>query len=640
MKSFLLVLASLLLGLLLCEAALRLFTGYRPSRSTESAAVPGPVEAKPVTTPEAMPYVERLPAAPGTDRRWFTEDPPPLSNRAPVGADRAARYKDYQQRGLFPDQADYIWNRYYVEGTRCAPTSLFRNYPDNVLAFDPPAPASHPIFRFPPNTTGVAGLVTNEFGLRGPAIGMAKPPRTIRIAFIGASTTVGFHHFPFSYPEYVSFWLNRYAAANHLDVRFEMLNAGREGINSEDIAAIVRDELLPLDPDLAVYYEGANQFPSANLLVSPHIAPRVEIGAHDPIARHVVPAAIRAHLAIGDLIDRAVNGFSAVGEPRKPAYRLMWPHGVDKQDPNVDDPKLPLQLPRIVHDLDAIRSSLKTAGGELVLCSFEWYSNDRIALSRTRHKFIYEQLNTVLWPLRYADIRRLANFQNRVFRRYAASRGIPFLDVAANVPEDPDLFVDAIHMTETGERLKAWIVFQQLAPLVRRKIESGELPRPAGSHPLPPAPSLTAFPASIRCEDPRGPFTRVDGVVSLETLQVHNNASVQKGPPLKLVAPAGQGAFALGFPLRMPERSAGAGFLYLRGRVLNGRVTLGILDQGASEFQIEKGVDPSPELIDIYVPILFPERAGALIVRNAADGNVPSGMLIQDVALMLGPRRE
>ena len=54
------------------------------------------------------------------------------------------------------------------------------------------------------------------------------------------------------------------------------------------------------------------------------------------------------------------EGFGGQGEPRKPAYRLMWPHGVDKQDPNVDDPKLPLQLPRIVHDLDAIRSSLKT----------------------------------------------------------------------------------------------------------------------------------------------------------------------------------------------------------------------------------------------------------------------------------------
>ncbi len=640
MKRWLLVLISIVAALLLCETALRLFTDYLPGRAIDPPAIPGPVPEHPVSTREATRFVEQLAAAPGTDRRWFTEDPPPLPNRGPVAAARTSLYQDYQQRGLFPDQADYIWNRYYLEGTRCAPNNLFKNYPDTVLAFDPPSDDKHPYYRFPPNATGVAGLVTNQFGLRGPPISLAKPARTIRIAFLGASTTVGFHHFSFSYPEYVTFWLNRYAAANRLDVRFEVLNGGREGIGSDDIAAIVRDELLPLDPDLAVYYEGANQFPSANQLISRHIAPRKTVDARDPIAKHVVPPAIRNHLALGELADRALNGFSAVGEPRKPSYRLLWPHGVDKQDPNVDDHRLPLQLPKIVADLDAIRSSLKTIGSELVLCSFEWYTNDRIALSRTRHKFIYEQLNTVLWPLRYADIRRLANFQNRVFRRYAASRNIPFLDVAANIPEDPDLFVDAIHMTETGERLKAWIVFQQLAPLVRRKVENGELPRAPGSHPLPPPPSLVSSPMPIRCEEPHGPFTRIEGVVSLDWMEVHGNASVEKGPPLKLVTPAGEGAFAVGFPLRMPATLAGPAFVYLRGRVLSGRVALGVLDQGAGEFQAEKAVDGSPDVIDIYVPILFPRRAGSFIVRNAADNSATSGMLIQEIALVVGPRRQ
>ena len=70
-------------------------------------------------------------------------------------------------------------------------------------------------------------------------------------------------------------------------------------------------------------------------------------------------------------------------------------------------------------DLDSIRNSLESIGGHLVLCSFEWLAEDGMPLSPTRHQYIYRQLNTVLWPLRYADIRRLADFQNRVFRRYA-----------------------------------------------------------------------------------------------------------------------------------------------------------------------------------------------------------------------------
>ena len=49
---------------------------------------------------------------------------------------------------------------------------------------------------------------------------------------------------------------------------------------------------------------------------------------------------------------------------------------------------------------------------------------------------------------------RLAAFENRVFAKYAAAHRLPFLDVARLMPRDPDLFVDAIHNTETGVRLQ------------------------------------------------------------------------------------------------------------------------------------------------------------------------------------------
>jgi hypothetical protein len=110
-------------------------------------------------------------------------------------------------------------------------------------------------------------------------------------------------------------------------------------------------------------------------------------------------------------------------------------------------------------------------------------------LSASSHKYIYQQLNTDMWPFRYADIRRLTDFQNRVFRAYAERRHIPFLDVAGQIPQDPALFSDTVHMTEVGERLKAWIVVQQLIPYLRPRIESGQLPH---AHPkqLSPPPNL------------------------------------------------------------------------------------------------------------------------------------------------------
>jgi hypothetical protein len=335
------------------------------------------------------------------------------------------------------------------------------------------------------------GLVTNRFGLRGPRISLEKPVRTIRVAFAGASTTVNTHAFRFSYPEYTVHWLNRFAQANGMDVHFEVLNAGREGIGSFDISAIVREELVPLNPDLVVYYEGANQF-YPQQFIDPPMFRRAALDPKDAVALHKVPEWLRTHSAIGERIDRLLSGAFAVGEPAKPSYRVRWPKGVDEFHPDPDNPNLAMNLTLIVRDLDAIRDALRPIGGELAVASFERLAVDRMRLSPVAHEGIYRELNTTLWPLRYADIRRIADFQNRVFRAYADSRRIPFLDIAGHVPQDPALFTDSVHMTEVGERLKAWIFFQQLVPYFRRQIESGRLPQTIHP-PLPPPPSLAAF---------------------------------------------------------------------------------------------------------------------------------------------------
>ena len=567
---------------------------------------------------------------------WFTENPPPVPNRSAVDPQRIARYQDYERRGLFSPQADYIWNRIFAESTSCAPASMFQHYPDKILVFDPPSKDSHPHFRFPPNTTTPSGLVTNQFGLRGPPLDLVKPPKTVRIAFVGASTTVNNHNYPFSYPERVVYWFNRYAEANHFDVRFEVLNSGREGLNSEDMPAIVKYELLPLDPDLAVYYEGSNQFPSANILVAPHVAPRKAIDPSDPVVVHKVPEWFRTHLAIGNLLDLAANRFNSVGEPRKPVYRLQWPPGVNERDPKPDNHGLPLQLPVIVKDLDSIRNTLASTGAQLALCSFEWYTPDGAPLSPIRHQFIYKQLNTVLWPLRYADIRRLSDFQNRVFRNYAASRKIPFVDVASLMPQDPNLFTDAIHMTDTGERVKAWIVFQQLVPLIRREIESGQLPRPSGVRALPPPPSLAASEMSVHCTDtPTGKMEPLEGALSIYRWKVGSpGATIENGRPLQIVTPDRQWAYAAYFAINMPPRTTGRVFAFVRARVVKGQIGIGVLDQRKNAFQIERSIAPSAAMANIYIPVSSPDQADALIVRNSAPDGVRSEILIDDIQIV------
>jgi hypothetical protein len=619
-------------GLLLPEIALRLLAGFKqnPLGLVAQDGMDQPVDAGVATR-----YILRLPAGPGTDRRWFLEDPPPLPNRSNVQKWRIERSREFQKRGIFAAQADYVWNRYYVESERCGPNNVFQNYPNTVLAFDPPEESLHPRYRLPSKTTTVAGLVTNEFGLRGPPLALAKPPRTVRIAFLGASTTVCNHTFKFSYPELVTHWLNLFAQANHFEAHFEVLNAGREGINSEDIAAIVRQELLPLSPDLAVYYEGSNQF-ALNELVTPRIPPRQEIDPQSSVVEHTVPQLIRTHLELGNLLDQALNRFHSKSEPRKPAYRLKWPAGVDERNPDVDNPNLPVKLPTIVRDLDSIRASMQSVGGQLILCSFEWLAKNGMELSPTRHQFIYKQLNTSLWPLRYADIRRMADFQNRVFRRYASARKIPFLDVASALPQDPNLFEDAIHMTEAGDRVRAWIVFQQLLPVIRHQMEAGLLPRADRSLPLPPAPSRAASEMSLHGTDvPSGPLERIPGGASLATIEpAYNGGSVQYGSPVKVTTGDQQWSYAALFPMNIPAGLSRPSYMFLRARVLQGQIGLGVHDSNTKTLQLEKVVNPSSETIELYVPVLFPKTADTLIVRNTAPAGVRSQILIEDVELL------
>jgi hypothetical protein len=491
-RSVLLAAASTVAALLLCETGLRIARPFGPrQRAVSAPAAPSsPSDLKAVNQ-----YVGRLPVVAGTDPAWFLEDPPALPNRGKPSPADVAKYEDFARRKIYPPQAQYIWNSKYLASRMCTPDGAFAPFPSGIPVFDPADGAEVPRYRFPPSSTLPSGLVTNRFGMRGPEVEPVKPPRTIRIAFVGASTTIHVHDRPFSYPERVVDWLNRYARARRLEVKFEGLNAGREGIGSADIAAIVRHELVPLDPDLVVYYEGANQFLDVRTMA------QVEPGGQ-PVPPEDRWAWFRERTAVGDLLARAGVLPSPTGEPPKARHKLVWPETVDPRSPDPDNPNLPAQLPAIVRDLDAIRDAVRPGGGRLVLSSFLWLAADRLRISQAAHPHIWRYLNEMLLPLTYAEVRRIADFQNQVLREYARKRGIDFLDVASRVPQDPALFSDAVHLLEPGERLKAWIFFQQLAPLVRREIDAGRLPRQSAPGVLPQPVSFPSRTLERNCKDP------------------------------------------------------------------------------------------------------------------------------------------
>ena len=175
--------------------------------------------------------------------------------------------------------------------------------------------------------------------------------------FVGSSTTVGPPHLPFSYPELVGYWLNRWAQSQKLPVHFEVLNAARESIVSTDNVAIVKNEVAPLRPDLVVYYEGGNQFElTRSSTRCRRSRPRPGPAGHR-----------RARLAAGGLAlfrhrgphpRRHRHGRPLAGRPRMAQARLQAAvaGGARRADPDLAYPSLPVNLNLIQRDLDAMRT--------------------------------------------------------------------------------------------------------------------------------------------------------------------------------------------------------------------------------------------------------------------------------------------
>ena len=418
-------------------------------------------------------HVRDIPRASGVSPEWYDVDPPTAA-RIPMTPEVAARAKRY---ATDPYEAFTEWNRNYLAMMVCAGvTDYGLGVMDDVYVFTPPEPGMYPIYRNPPLMSPPGWFVTNRFGWRGPDLEPSKDGRTIRIGFVGASTTIAPYYLPFSYPEFVGEWLNLWLERNHRGLRAEVINAARTGIDSVSIAAIVRQEVLPLEPDLVVYYEGANSFSPLSVLRVPE-----KLRRKRPRFTFRPPTRLEQYSALARRTSSFVSRFIAIDgrEPAKGSFPLVWPSSVDEERPDPDNRALPMSLDVTVHSLDAIREALDTEGGELAVESFAWMIPDsRKPLDLKRHLNLYEYLNQQLWPVSYDQLRRLTAFQNRLFHAYASKRGARYLPLAESLPQDPDLFGDAIHMGEPGLRLQGWIVLQQLVPWIEERLRDGRLPRP------------------------------------------------------------------------------------------------------------------------------------------------------------------
>jgi len=99
-------------------------------------------------------------------------------------------------------------------------------------------------------------IAINSRGFRGPEIAVPKPPGTVRIAYLGASTTwcaevSGNEHV---WPHLATASLARAFP----ETRFDYVNGGVPGYTTGSILKNLEHRVVPLQPDVIVVYEAAN----------------------------------------------------------------------------------------------------------------------------------------------------------------------------------------------------------------------------------------------------------------------------------------------------------------------------------------------------------------------------------------------
>jgi hypothetical protein len=434
-------------------------------------------------------FIERVGPGPAPPQLW-RRSPPPLPNRKPVDPADLRRLQEFGDQAIATRHSGQVTfaELFKVWNARLASApcqhDILRHLTRWPLDFFEPADGeARPPFRFPPNATIPTGLVTNQMGWRGKPIAR-RTGNVVRIVFVGGSTIAEAHFIPFSAPELLEEWLNAWARAQGRAVRFEVLNAGREGVPTADVAAIVRTEVAPLRPDLVIFYEGALSFDWSSVVPGAAALKALARPRYQDQAGWIATLARRSSLVAHGLLAAGQAGWAAgaMAEPAKPHYEIAWPAGLDERDPDIERSDLPLNLRAILDDLERMRRDLSRVGSEFALSSFAWLVRDGLKVDPVRGRYIWTVNNDLYWPWTYRDIRRGVDFENRVYRKFAAARGMPFLDVAARIPADPAIFADAVHMTESGVRVKAWAFMQELLALVEQRLAEGAWPRGLVDH--------------------------------------------------------------------------------------------------------------------------------------------------------------
>lgn len=424
----------------------------------------------------------------GVDPAWFFLPPASIQKPAsPMLLARTLANPEAQQ------QDNYLWNDALLSHPDPNFVRLLRGLKiDTLFAFPSFDGSVHPPFRlYPDNDFRPTPWITNHWGWLSPDVTVQKPPRTIRVGMLGDSTS---HN---RYAFYLQSFLDAWAHAHGFDVRFEVMNAARQGLGFEDELAALRYELGPMGLDYVYEY----------------FAPSFALDLHQMVAFATLPSGVEAgkpplqsHPGL-DAVRRVLDPLAPVSALARHIRDEITHEGADSSLYEPTKPRVRLHLPPIRAGKVIIEEVCKDPYFWRLLVQFARFQQiasglnatplvsterlsvwDGMVLRSGSNRALYQNLNGPrFWPFSYADLRRMLAVHNAAISSWAAGSGVVVVDIDGRLPRLPELYGDPYHDNVVSQQLRAWLIFQAMVPLIEHDLANKLVPHDnaekSGQHP-------------------------------------------------------------------------------------------------------------------------------------------------------------
>ncbi len=275
----------------------------------------------------------------------------------------------------------------------------------------------------------------NSLGFRGDDITLAKPPGTVRIVCVGASTTfcTGVSSNEAAWPRL----LEKEISQKYPNTKWQVVNAGVPGYCMSQSLINLKRRVLPLDPDLVIFYEAHNQLANDTRELAR------ERGVIQPDEDRTSPAVefLSRYSLLFSLCHKNLRIVSAKSDSHQSKLNGL-------------PPELPQKYVEAIGDMHRL---LKEQNVPLVVSAFlVKYRRDQersVQLANADVAAYY-----MPW-MSMDDLLDGIDAYNKALVGYAHAHGVPVVEDTTSVPPDNKHFIDCVHFADAGSALMADRIF-------------------------------------------------------------------------------------------------------------------------------------------------------------------------------------